>query len=59
MTIKYVAILLLFISFSARSTSDFSQLETLFAQWRAFEIAPLHELAPDYRKQTFENRHKQ
>lgn len=59
MTIKYVAILLLFISFSARATSDFSQLETLFTQWRAFEIAPLHELAPDYRKQTFENRHKQ
>ena len=59
MTIKYIAILLLFISFSARSTSDFSQLETLFMQWRAFEVAPLHENAPDYRKQTFENRHKQ
>ena len=28
-----------------------------FLQWRSFEVAPLHELAPDYRQQTFEKRH--
>jgi hypothetical protein len=57
MTIKYVAIALLVFSYGVKSSSDFSQLETLFGQWRAFEIAPLHELAPDYRKETFEERH--
>jgi hypothetical protein len=59
MIIKYIAIVLLFISFNAKSVTEFSQLETLFEQWRAFEVAPLHELAPDYRKQTFEQRHNQ
>jgi hypothetical protein len=57
MTIKYLAIALLVFSFGVKSSSDFSQLETLFTQWRAFEMAPLHELAPDYRKKTFEKRH--
>ncbi len=57
MTTKYVLIALLFFSFGAKSNSDFSQLETLFTQWRAFEVAPIHNLAPDYRKQTFEKRH--
>ena len=57
MKTKYIAIALLFFSFGAKSSSDFSQLETLFAQWRAFEVVPLHNLAPDYRQITFENRH--
>jgi len=57
MTIKYLAIALLVFSFGVKSSSDFSQLETLFTQWRAFEMAPLHALAPDYRKKTFEKRH--
>ena len=57
MIIRYIAIALLFCSFGAKSSSDFSQLETLFIQWRAFEVAPLHEFAPDYRQQTFVARH--
>jgi hypothetical protein len=52
-----IAITLLFFSFSAKSSSDFNQLETLFIQWRTFEVAPLHDLAPDYRQETFEKRH--
>ncbi|WP_259365432.1 DUF885 domain-containing protein [Colwellia sp. BRX10-3] len=54
---KYIVIALLFFSFGVKSSADFSQLETLFIQWRTFEVAPLHELAPDYRKNTFEKRH--
>jgi hypothetical protein len=54
---KYIVITLLFFTFGAKSASDFSQLETLFSQWRTFEVPPLHELAPDYRQQTFEKRH--
>jgi hypothetical protein len=57
MKTTYIAIALLFLSFGAKSSSDFSQLETLFTQWRAFEVAPLHKLAPDYREKTFEKRH--
>jgi len=54
---KYIVIALMFFTFGAKSSSDFSQLETLFSQWRSFEVAPLHELAPDYRQQTFKKRH--
>lgn len=54
---KFIVIVLLCCSFGAKSSADFSQLETLFTQWRAFEVAPLHDLAPDYRQKTFENRH--
>ena len=54
---KYIVIALLFFTFGAKSSSDFSQLETLFSQWRSFEVPPLHELAPDYRQQTFKKRH--
>ncbi|MGK0372536.1 MAG: hypothetical protein ACJAW1_002792, partial [Glaciecola sp.] len=57
MTTKSLAIALLLFSFGAKSSSDFSQLETLFTQWRTFEVAPLHDLAPDYRQETFEKRH--
>lgn len=32
---------------------DFSALETLFEEWRAFEKPPLHNGAPDYRDETF------
>jgi hypothetical protein len=59
MKTKYIAVTLLFFSFGIKASSDFSQLETLFAQWRAFEVAPLHNLAPDYRQVTFEKRHPQ
>jgi hypothetical protein len=54
---KYIVIALLFFTFGAKSSADFSQLETLFSQWRIFEVPTLHELAPDYRQQTFEKRH--
>ena len=57
MKTTFIAISLLFISFGAKSSTDFNLLETLFTQWRTFEVAPLHNLAPDYRKKTFENRH--
>jgi hypothetical protein len=54
---RCIAITLLFFSFGAKSSADFSQLETLFTQWRSFEVAPLHDLAPDYRQKTFKKRH--
>ena len=53
----FITILLLFISFGAKSSTDFNLLESLFTQWRIFEVAPLHNLAPDYRKNTFDKRH--
>jgi len=37
-------------------SSDYSDLEKLFIDWRNFETPPLHEGAPDYRKVTFDNR---
>jgi hypothetical protein len=46
-------------SSGSKSSSDFSELENLFTEWRAFEVAPLHELAPDYRQATFEQRRPQ
>jgi len=57
MKITFIAITLLCFSLDAKSSSDFNQLETLFTQWRTFEVAPLHDLAPDYRQKTFEKRH--
>ena len=42
----YIVITLVFFSFGAKSSSDFSQLDILFSQWRIFEVPPLHELAP-------------
>ncbi|WP_339767539.1 hypothetical protein [uncultured Paraglaciecola sp.] len=55
----YIAAILICCTFAAKSSSDFSQLETLFTQWRAFEVPPLHQLAPDYRQQTFNKREEQ
>ena len=57
MKTTFIAISLLFISFGAKSSTDFNLLESLFTQWRIFEVAPLHNLAPDYRKNTFDKRH--
>lgn len=39
-----------------KKTATYSDLETLFTEWREFENPPLHEGAPDYRKATFEQR---
>ncbi|WP_074225488.1 DUF885 family protein [Algoriphagus halophilus] len=36
--------------------SSYNELVALFKNWRAFETPPLHEGAPDYRKETFEKR---
>lgn len=36
--------------------SSYNELVVLFKYWRAFETPPLHEGAPDYRKETFEKR---
>jgi len=40
----------------SQKPASYSDLETLFTEWRAFENPPLHEGAPDYRKATFEQR---
>ena len=57
-----IIVLLLILSltpFTAKSNTDFSELELLFSQWRTFEAAPLHQSAPDYRQTTFEQRRPQ
>jgi len=36
--------------------TQYQDLEILFKEWRAFEIPPLHNGAPDYRKETFQSR---
>ena len=59
MTAKYIFMALLLLPLTAKSNSDFSELELLFSQWRAFEAAPLHESAPDYRQSTFDHRRPQ
>ena len=41
------------------NSSDYSELEQLFATWRLFEHPPLHNGAPDYRQQTFDARHSE
>lgn len=38
------------------TTKAYSDLATLFKAWRAFEVPPIHEGAPDYRAVTFEKR---
>ncbi len=59
MKTKLMTLILMMVTFGAQSASEFNELETLFTQWRAFETAPLHESAPDYRQQTFEKRRPQ
>lgn len=38
------------------TSKDYQDLVALFKEWRAFEIPPKHEGAPDYRKATFTKR---
>ena len=38
---------------------EYSQLENLFKDWREFETPPLLNGAPDYRKETFQERHSE
>ncbi len=38
-------------------SSKYSQLVTLFKEWRAFETPPLRDGAPDYTAETFNKRH--
>lgn len=59
MTIRLLVLAVLMCSVAAKASSDFSELEQLFTEWRAFEVAPLHQLAPDYRHSTFEQRRPQ
>ena len=59
MTSKAFMVTLLLFSFTAKPASDFRELEQLFTEWRAFEVAPLHQQAPDYRKKTFKQRQPQ
>ena len=58
--VKNVALLLgLLFNSCVVSATDFSELEQLFEDWRAFEVAPLHNGAPDYRAITFKQREPQ
>jgi len=41
------------------SASDYSELPSLFQQWRSFETPPLRDGAPDYTEATFKARHKE
>ncbi len=59
MMTKYLLMALLLFSCITKSATDFSELEQLFMEWRAFEVAPLHQLAPDYRAATFKQRQPQ
>ncbi|TRY30144.1 DUF885 domain-containing protein [Aliiglaciecola sp. M165] len=52
--VTFVSILF---SFNTFASQNFTQFEQLFSQWRSFEVAPLFEGAPDYRQQTFKQRH--
>ncbi|MEM7297243.1 MAG: hypothetical protein AAF391_03135 [Bacteroidota bacterium] len=42
-----------------KSNASYQDLTELFSEWRAFENPPLFDGAPDYRKETFENRHSE
>jgi hypothetical protein len=58
-TFARIFILFLFSSVSSygqEKTESYQELEQLFKDWRAFEIPPLHQGAPDYRTVTFTNR---
>ena len=52
---------LFFISFiwshPLHAADKHQELLSLFAQWRSFEVPPMHKGAPDYREQTFKNRY--
>lgn len=39
-----------------KGPSDYESLVTLFREWRTFEKPPLRDGAPDYTRETFENR---
>ena len=43
---------------SAQADDSYSDLVSLFEEWRAFEIPPLAESTPDYTKETVKKRHK-
>ncbi|WP_223788176.1 DUF885 domain-containing protein [Marinicella meishanensis] len=49
----------LLLSTGVKANTDFAQLEQLFQEWRAFEVPPLHQGAPDYRAATFKQRRPQ
>lgn len=51
-----VCVILCLLSVPVLAKSAYSDLETLFHQWREFEMPPLHQGAPDYRTQTFDKR---
>ncbi len=59
MNIRLLTLTLLLFTASAHPSSDFKQLEQLFIEWRAFEVPPLHNMAPDYRQATFVERRPQ
>ena len=43
-------------SYAQNNMSQYTDLVTLFQEWRTFEKPPIKEGAPDYTKQTFEKR---
>jgi hypothetical protein len=65
--LKYAKLILLFVFFSCEEGSDrsvnevsksktYEELVSLFEEWRSFEKPPLRNGAPDYTKETFDNR---
>ncbi|MCX7552283.1 hypothetical protein OS175_00205 [Marinicella sp. S1101] len=56
---KSLFLMLFSFALNCHANSNFADLEKLFSQWRAFELAPLHNSAPDYRQETFAKRRPQ
>jgi hypothetical protein len=50
---KFLISTLMCFTFTVQSSVKFEEFEKLFTEWREFEAAPIHQLAPDYRQQTF------
>ncbi|MEN2281724.1 hypothetical protein AAGF08_06255 [Algoriphagus sp. SE2] len=56
---SFLLLLLSFLSFAFQNpdrNNDYSELVSLFKEWRKFENPPLLNGAPDYRKETFDMR---
>ncbi|MFT4994122.1 MAG: hypothetical protein ACI965_001144 [Paraglaciecola sp.] len=55
--VGYLLFISLFCSHPLHAADKHQELLSLFAQWRSFEVPPMHKGAPDYRQQTFNNRY--
>ena len=60
MKYSFLSLLVLF-AFACKTElpqKDYASLQILFKDWRAFEVPPLRDDAPDYTKATFRKRMK-